>query len=135
MDSIDDLNTWIAIWGILIAILAGVITSNHFRKKTEEDTRKVMKEERDITTQNFVDAVNAQERVRKIGGKVVYRDNKEVGADLKGKTNETMSVEENIIKVLKREKQVVSRHEKQFEADVILKEQQDKQENNESQNS
>jgi len=72
-----------------------------------------------------VDALNAQDRVKKIGGKVVYRDEADVvGADLVGSTNETVERKENVVAVLNSEKtgekKVVSRHQKKVTFDAIL---------------
>ncbi len=127
MAFIDEPNLWIAIIGVLLGILVSVIVGNHFRKKNAEDAEKILKNQTDIVTQNLVDTVNAQERVRKIGGKVVYRENNEIGADLKGGKNEKMKISENAVPVLNPEKQVVSRHTKNFTIDAVFTEKDQKE--------
>jgi len=111
---------WLWIIGILLTILITIIAGNYFRSKNQEDTKKIMKTERDKTTQNMVDVANAQEKVRKIGGEVVYRDNKELGADLKDEKNEKLNINEETIPILNSEKKVVSRHTKTFTTDSFL---------------
>ena len=122
MAFIDEPNLWIAVISILVGILVTVIIGNHFRMKNTEDAEKILKNQTDIMTQNVVDIANAQERVRKIGGEVVYRENKEVGADLKGGKDEQINTSETVVPVLNSDKQVVSRHTKKFTVDAILTE-------------
>lgn len=110
---------------VLLGILATVIIGNHIRKKTGEDTKQYLKEERQKATSETVDALNAFDRVQKKGGKVVYRDEQEVvGADLLDSQNDTVDIKESVVAVLKNEKtgekKVVSRHEKKFTFDGVL---------------
>jgi len=118
---------------VLLGILAAIIIGNHFRKKTGDDTKKYLKEERQKATSETVDALNAFERVQKKGGKVVYRDEQEVvGADLLDSQNDTVEIKEDVVAVLKNEKtgekKVVSRHEKEFTIDAVLVNESDQKE-------
>jgi len=120
----EDYIILIAAITILLGILAAVIIGNYFRKKTGEDTKQSLKENRQKSTSETVDALNAFDRVQKKGGKVVYRDKQEVGADLLDNQTETVGIKESEVAVLKNEetgeKQVVSRHEKKFTIDAVF---------------
>ena len=56
---VEDLTAIYAIITVLLGVLAAVIIGNHFRRKNTED---------------LVDGLNASDRVRQKGGKVVNRN-------------------------------------------------------------
>ncbi len=62
---VEDLTPIYTSIGVLLAILATVIIGNYFRKKGSED---------------IVDGLNAAERVRKKGGKVVHTTDNKIGS-------------------------------------------------------
>ena len=109
---------------VLLGILATVIIGNHIRKKTGDDTKKYLKEERQKATSENVDGLNALTRVLQKGGKIVYRDKQVVGADMLDSQNDTVGIKESKDAVLKNEKtgekKVVSRHEKNSTINAVL---------------
>lgn len=117
--------------GIVLGMLIGAagIAIAFFKKRDDDESKKqtldAITSTADDTVQKVVDVANASDRVQKKGGKVVYRDKKEVGADLVGDSNnETEEIKEDVVAVLKNvdtgEKEIVSRHQKTFSADTIL---------------
>jgi len=100
MVAVDDLNIWIAVYTVLFGILASVIIANHIRKKTEEDTRGIMREERTKITKNMIGLAKAQDRVKEKGGDYLLRE----------------------------DGNIVSRHEKKVTIDTIIAEPENKEE-------
>ena len=122
----EDNTILIAVIVLLLTILAAVIIGNYFRKKTGEDTKQHLKENRQKSTSETVDALNAFDRVQKKGGKILYINKKKFNTYLiNNPHNKTIKIKKpNPVVVLKNEetgeKEVVSRHEKKITADTIL---------------
>jgi len=113
----------------ILGIIGGVAATWFFARwyftKGTEHVKKTSEEQVDKITQNVVDSFEADRRVGEKGGRVVYRKNKTIGADLNRSANETVEHRESVNAVVGHEngtKTIVSEHEVSHSTDSYIAE-------------
>jgi len=132
LEESNNLTLYIGLGSIGIAVMSSIglyFVGQWQGKKQQSENKKhteqVVDDTADNIVQKVVDSFEADRRVGEKGGRIVYRKNKTIGADLNRSANETVEHRESVNAVVGHEngtKTIVSEHEVSHSTDSYIAE-------------